>query len=247
MTTEFLHSAALTDVDRLELAALLGGLKEVVRLVRSPQAIGKVAELAQRSGLSVFYANFVLVPVASNSFGDRFFSVSALEDVGDSSPTVLYLSKPIHLHQAERLADLELKGADSVEIGARLGYPTCCSRSYRAIESGQDWLQVMLENSSVIGPQSMPCNRIARIFGPWSLLPDYFPCSFSCKESARWAAEIGMAAEQLGLTGLISANSAAMQIPIRIDRTSILRFIDPPEIVDHQLAVADPIMLHWQE
>jgi hypothetical protein len=123
---------------------------------------------------------------------------------------------------AEDLARAEADNPNAPDIGERLGYPRCCSAAYARIAAASDWLDVMLDaTEGDLGFAA--CNRVARQLGATPLLPDYFPCSFSCAVSAAWAEDLDAARRAEGFANEAESAWRNHLVPLRIDPQAVVR------------------------
>lgn len=223
----------LTYQERLELTAVQAGLKPVHRVER-PAVVGrKLAQQLTQLGFVCVEGRFHLVTHHRHPLGDTFVRLAPGPARG-TQRGAYYVTTPSRAIDAEALACIEATNPSSHEIGRRLGYPPCCVTAYEEIHRGHDWIAVMLQRSPAGEPGLMPCNRLARLFGEWALLPDYFPCSFSCRASAAWAEEIARAASERGLRNYIEATKSALAIPIDVREDTIIRLARPRQVVHHR-------------
>jgi hypothetical protein len=234
----------LTHQELLELTAVAAGLKPAHRLER-PATIGqRLAEQLTQQGFVCVVGNFHLVTHHRHPLGDTFVRLASGSARGMQRGTY-YVATRSRAIDAEALAHIEATDPGSPEIGRRLGYPPCCITAYEEIHRGHDWIAVMLRRSSTGEPGLTPCNRLARLFGEWALLPDYFPCSFSCRTSAAWAEEIARAASERGLRKYIEAAKSALAIPIDVEEDTITRLDQPYQVVRHKTGLNKPRRLTW--
>jgi hypothetical protein len=235
----------LSNPERLELAAVRAGLKPVQRFERTAVNAIKLGRTLVNQGFVFIEADFHVVKSRSHFLGDSFMRIIPGRAQG-SERGIYYLAHAAQADDAMSLARLESTDPGSPEIGLRLGYPACCVAAYEEIQSGRDWLEAMLEHTSANDSGFMACNKLARLFGGWTLLPDYFPCSFACSDSAEWAANIVSSVSDASLQEYIAASKVALELPIRIEAKTITQLDVSPRSVFHETKIARPRTLTWQ-
>lgn len=212
----------LTPRELLELAALSAGIKEVVRFTIRPRTLPQLRLQCSKKGFDVFAPALFTRRLRKDADSNEF--VDLTETCADeASLQVAYVSQRGERKMAARLYDLEHGDGTSESIGQLLGYPPCCCCSYKGIETGGDWLETMLVNTPSSAPAFAACNRCARVFGDWAVLPDYFPCSFSCRRSALLAERIDRAGQACGLTDYLNVVWRELAVPIAIAEDNIVR------------------------
>lgn len=228
----------------VELAALMDGTKPIMRLERSARVMTNITRQLAYHGLVVVEASFHITVKYRHVLGDTFVSVRPGAAKGDICG-VYYIARKERIRDAITLAGVEAMDAASPEVGLRLGYPPCCVSAYSEIASGRDWVMVILKSTPRDRPGFVACNRLARLFGDWAVLPDYFPCSFACSASASWAADIMRSARAVGLGAYVDAAGEILRRPVRLDKKSILQFGVPPKIVAYSNALSETRVLWW--
>lgn len=210
--------------ESLELAALAFGIKKVVRITIYKERTAQLKRRCTKSGFEVLIPELFIRKFRQDADKNEFFS---LVDKCDDPwcLQVAYVYRRANKATASKLYELECGEGTSEEIGRILGYPTCCCRNYSKIEAGEDWLERMLKNTPARSTPFAACNRCARLFGDWGVLPDFFPCSFSCCYCARWAEQIDKAGRQCGLGGYLDNAWRELRRPIDITKTKVSRLI----------------------
>lgn len=234
----------LSNQERLELAAVKAGSKPVQRLERTAINADKLAKNLIEKGFVFVAAEFHVIKHRSHPLGDAFMRIIPGRATG-SQLGIYYVARKAHADAARSLARLEFSDPGSPEIGQRLGYPSCCVAAYQDIQSGRDWLEAMLDRTSESEPGFMACNRLARLFGGWTLLPDYFPCSFGCSLSADWSNKIVSSVADASLQEYVAAARVALELPIRIEENTITQLTLSPQIVFHKTKIIRPRTLTW--
>lgn len=234
----------LSNQERLELAAVKAGLKPVQRLERTAVSADKLGKSLSNAGLVFIPADFHVIQHRSHPLGDSFMRTLPGRARG-SQLGIYYVAREVYADAASSLAQLELTDPGSPEIGRKLGYPSCCIAAYEDIQSGRDWLEAMLERTSTSEPGFMACNRLARLFGGWTLLPDYFPCSFACASSAEWSAKIVSSVSDVSLQEYVTASEVALELPVKIEENTITQLDVSPRFVFHETKITKPRTLTW--
>lgn len=234
----------LTRQEQLELIAVRAGLKPVFRLERPAYAGCTITARLSRLGFACVEGNFHLVFHHRHPLGDTFVRTAPGAAVGRQRG--VYFVAPIpRAAEAEALARVEARTPGSPEIGHRLGYPPCCVAGYEEIHRGQDWIGVMLASTPAETRGLAACNRLARLFGEWSLLPDYYPCSFNCRESAVWSSEIAHAAAGEGLRSYVEAAKYVLELEIRVEEHTITLLDHTPQTIRHRSGIKFLRTLKW--
>lgn len=234
----------LSNQERLELAAVKAGLKPVQRLERTAISASELGKNLINEGFVFMEAEFQVIQHRSHPLGDAFMRIIPGRAKG-SQRGIYYVAREAHADDARSLASLESSDPGSPEIGRKLGYPSCCVAAYEDIQSGRDWLEAMLDRTSALEPGFMACNRLARLFGGWTLLPDYFPCSFACAPSAEWSANIVRSLSDISLQEYVTEAEVALELPIRIEANTITQLDVSPRFVSHETKITEPRMLTW--
>ncbi len=234
----------LSNQERLELAAVKAGSKPVQRLERTAIEADKLEKKLIDKGIVFVAAEFHVIEHRSHPLGDAFMRTIPGRASG-SQVGIYYVARRANFDAARVLARLEFSDPGSPEIGQRLGYPACCVAAYQDIQSGRDWLESMLDHTSESDPGFMACNRLAKLFGGWTLLPDYFPCSFGCSLSADWSNQILSSISDASLKEYVAAARVALEFPIRIEANNITQLTPSPQIVFHNTKITRPRTLTW--
>jgi hypothetical protein len=159
---------------------------------------------------------------------------------------VYFVALRSQLANAEALAQIEARTPGSPEIGRRLGYPACCIAAYEDIHLGSDWITTMLASTPPVRRGLAACNRLTRLFGEWTLLPDYYPCSFTCAVSAEWSSEIARAASTNGMESYVEKAKLMLALSIRVEEETITLLSNIPEIVRHKSGIKGERILTWE-
>lgn len=164
----------------MEFLALFTGLKPVVRLTGSPASLTVIEEAMRPFVGDIERSPLGLVKVYANDLSDAFYKVvSGSPDEFDLMVT--YVGEPDRVAEA---IHAETTGCDDEETARTLGYPVCCARNYAAIKAGEHWINSYIGSSRELTIAPWQANKIAYLFAPGlTLLPDYFPCSVSCRSS----------------------------------------------------------------
>jgi hypothetical protein len=228
---------SLTPLERLEACAVASGTKAIARIVRHSENRFKLEESVRELNLRVVESGFRLRNRWKTAVEDEFVHV-APGPPAKGERTVFYLVEAGNEPCAEMLRAMELGKASGEAIGSALGYPVCCLAAYRSlVERGGNWMGAMIDATPREVQGFSACNRLARLFGEWTVLPDYFPCSFVCEESQKWAERItagvlslsGRQAEQL--QKYLDQAWDVLRRPIRMDRDSLLQLGLPIRMV----------------
>jgi hypothetical protein len=198
-----------------------------------------------RMGLWCRLAPFHLVVARRHPLGDEFVR-TASGPAPEGCRGVLYLVAHDNEDVAERLVEIESTRPGDPDVGRLLGYPPCCVAAYRDIAAGRDWVQSMLERTPEGTQAYTACNRVARLFGPWLVLPDYFPCSFACRATAAWATQVEAAARSSGLAAFVDASQRALADPVLVEPHRIRRLCDPSKSVEHATGLLRARLLTWR-
>ena len=100
---------------------------------------------------------------------------------------LVYVSNDVK--SLQKAFNSELEGEEE-EFGEKLGIPACCIDFYsknldKAYEKQNDFVPLVLKNTKELHSFNFWNNYVSQYFG-YSLL-SFFPCSFNCVESARFA------------------------------------------------------------
>ena len=212
----------LTSRELLELAALSGGIKSVVRFTIRPLSLPQLRSRCSKSGLSVFAPPLFTQRLRGDADNNEYVVLTETR-ADETSQQVAYITQRGQRKIAVRLYESERGDGTSESIGRLLGYPPCCCSAYTDIEKGRDWLEAMLANTPSPTAAFAACNRCARVFGDWAVLPDYFPCCFSCSRSALLAEKITQAGQAHGLTAYLDTVWRELAVPIVIAEDSLAR------------------------
>lgn len=200
-----------------ELCMLDLGTKAVVRMpLEGPLEFAVVERFARERGLTLVRSRMKTVVEFRNQQGEEF--VTWVED-SDPRPgaNVGYIARqPAHAEEAEAA---EREG-DNELLGAQLGYPACCSRSYERIQSNGNWLDLLLERlperAALWG-----ANRIAYALYGASTFPDYFPCRLTCRETQSLSDEGERALRVSGFAPLADRFVLEMRLPLVVTDTQV--------------------------
>jgi hypothetical protein len=95
--------------------------------------------------------------------------------------------------------------------GEQLGYPPCCVAAWERLKSQRDLYQrYIFETTSGY----WEVNRLAALFQPGLLIPDFFPCSLSCESARAFATPIVNLARDALDPAWLSDTIAWMQAPL---------------------------------
>lgn len=181
----------------LQLLAMQIGLKPVIRLEAA------VAD-ARRAGVS-FEG---LAPVT------RLWKPSGAGE--DRGPDIFLGQRPEEVEEAIRLTATMLNAAEEQQwrsaaerVGALLGYPACCVRTYARIphflRKSYTWARIMRRTEFA--------GEVPALFNPGCEIVDYLPCSLDCAESLRRAERLLEAYRARGTGSAARALEESMQNP----------------------------------
>jgi hypothetical protein len=245
VTHFWIQEIELACQEQIELLAVKAGLKSVQRIER-PAAIGRrLATSLTRHGFCCVEATFHLVTDHWNNLGDTFVRIELGQAQGRQR-TAFYIALLTEASTAAKLGRIEATTPGSLEVGRLLGYPECCIEAYEQIHRGGDWVLSMLRQTPIGVPVFSACNRLARLFGDWALLPDYYPCSFSCVATAAWSSEIVREASKEGLADYIQTSKLQLLKPIRVERDAIT-IADTPSTIRYHTGLTVSQRLLWVE
>ena len=185
----------------LEMLALCGGRKNVVRLTGQPSRLENLAVLARELGLASGAAQLHLETRFDTTLMDHFSQLAAgYPQAGEEG--ILFIGSKTTVAAA---LELETSGCPSDAAARLYGYPECCAHAYQQhIQSGHSlWVDAFFAETHGIARLPWQMNRTGRLFAPYlSLLPDYFPCSPTCAESLKLARSYSDMLDEIGLGSL---------------------------------------------
>lgn len=228
---------------RLELAAVRHRVKPLARLVVQAESAKDVRDMVVSQGLAYYETGLSLQPVTEILGGSLVRTVDG--DRQQGAVEILYVVPRGCEERADDLREMETGSASDEAIGVALGYPKCCTIAYRHHVTAPDWLSSVLANSEGRGPVLAACNRLARLFGDWAILPDYIPCSFMCESSGDLAERVSEAGRADGFGPEIEATWVELCRPIRISGRELLRCSIPPQFVELGFEYPAPRVLVW--
>ena len=231
--------------ENLEIAGLLYGVKPVIRFERDAQSFTKTIKSLQKLNLKVMNARVFGVETTHTSIGDRYLTLER-SDPNNERIKFLYASLPQSQYYMEKLAHIEFKDPSSHEIGFLLGYPECCVKHYNSRITSRDWIVELLSSTPENSAGFAECNKLARLFGEWVALPDYFPCSFACDASKELAKEYFHAAIKIGLDKYLKKSIIEMSVPILVSKHGIARINDTVTWVKNNIPNIEPRIFTWQ-
>lgn len=199
------------DRNFVEISALLMRKKKVVRLVLDFGNWIRLREIIPALGIYGAHANFKLGVFKTTNVGDEFTINCPWTDL-TAKNMLVYLG----LDQAsvEKAFEIEWTHANDHGVGQYLGYPSCCIKAYQEIVEGQLWIDRIIQGSrshicSIYG------NKLGYLFkGSPSFLPDYYPCTIDCRNSALMGYENYLATVDVGLTHLANSMRQKLFRPI---------------------------------
>jgi hypothetical protein len=201
-----------------EVAALLAGLKKVVRVQMENDAeYAALSHFASLTGLYIAHSPTRMKVAWTNSLGDTFLTSVPWDDPEGTSYAA-YLAQ--RSQDAAQAAEVESKGT-AEEIGHLLGYSRCCCVAYERLENGEFWAPVLSEHSPA-AHYAPWANRYAYLLYGASLFPDYFPCSLGCEGTQRLAQRVYDLAQATSLNDLADQYLALMRRPIILGHGFIL-------------------------
>lgn len=208
-----------------ELAALVAGAKDVVRVVlERPERESALVLLAQL-GCAVVPSPFGLATERESTLGDRFtFHVDANDPRASSFVLLVAREAKVARHACE----VEAYG-DNDDLGRLYGYPACCVAAYERIASGNDWLDQLVADVRLRGTGERPfyaANRIGSLYEGLGFLPDYFPCSLYCEGAMRLATSLRSAALTCDLDDIVAHTDTVLQRPIIAWRGLVIQPVD---------------------
>lgn len=244
MNELLLCSNLLSLPERLDLVAVVEGLKPIARLLVRPSNVNSLRAIAIR---------LQLIPCGTGIFAQRRCAVlgGTLVDLVDrpssyDADSVVYVVRRGEEKVAQELLTLERGIADDEQIGLALGYPPCCAATYQATIAEGNWLRCMLEATPTSDAPFAACNRLARLFGDWAVLPDYYPCSFACRASRQLAERLCSAAEQHGLREELHQAWQELCRPMRVTDREVLQCSAPPRVAHIDGPGISPRVLAWR-
>ncbi len=236
------HKASLQM--RLELAAVRHRIKPIARLVVQADSAKEVRDMVVSQGLAYYETGLSLEPMTEILVGSLVRIVDS-RSRQQSGADVIYVVPRGCEARADNLREMEAGSASDEAIGVALGYPDCCTKAYRHHVTAPDWLSSVLAKSDGPGPFLAACNRLARLFGDWAILPDYIPCSFRCEHSSDLAVRVSEAGRAEGFGPEIEATWVELCRPIRISGRELLRCSIPPQFVELSCEYPSPRVLVW--
>lgn len=225
---------------QLEFAALLTGLKKVVRVqVENDSEYEALGRFATMSKLTLAHSPTRMKVAWTNSLGDTFLTAVPWDDP-DGTSYAAYLAQ--HQHEAAQAAIVESEGT-AEEIGELLGYPSCCCIAYARLEDGEFWAPVLAEHSP--GAHHAPwANRYAYLLYGASLFPDYFPCRLDCEGTAALAQRFYRMALTTELRETAEQYLALMRRPLIIGAGFLLGVPQGDDAASGRFPA--PVLHEWQ-
>jgi hypothetical protein len=212
----------LTPCGVLEVASVLGGIRDIARFSLRQNVVSRLVSSLDESEIVAMPQRLYTTFVRQDTDGNTYHRLSDQSNDG-SDEQIVYVTRRRQCDVATTLFALERGAGSCADVGKVLGYPACCCERYNLIARGNDWLEMMLDNTPGEAATYASCNRCARIFGEWGVLPDYFPCSFCCVESQRLAEKMDAAGRSAGLSDYLDRVWMELRTPIRIDRNVVER------------------------
>jgi hypothetical protein len=212
---------AIEDRHLLELIAVKSGLKKVMRIHISNSTEYRLLELfCKRNSLHLAHSQFRLKLSWANQIGDRFYSDVPWEDQS-AEEFIAYLTKN-DLEALSKSVWIERDG-NNIEAGKLYGYPDCCCRNYETIANGEDWLDVLSKTSR--GTFFSPwANKLSYLVHGFTLFPDYFPCSYNCKQTAELSKKYFKLGNEVGLGDFVKMQLELMSRTYLIEGENVLSF-----------------------
>ena len=207
----------------LELLAVHSGLKNVMRIhIANDQEYQILTNYCERNGMQLAHSEFRLKLSWTNDIGDQFYSDVPWEDES-AEEFIAYLTKE-DLPSLHRAVRIEIEGSHA-DAGKLYGYPDCCCENYDTIANGQEWIEVLAQNSQ--GTFFSPwANKLAYLVHGFTLFPDYFPCSYSCESThalSKKYFELGVAS---GLSDFVEMQLALMSQTYLVSAEGVFSFAD---------------------
>lgn len=197
----------------IETLALIDGKKPVMRLVVDDAAYELVVPCLESFNLKIARSNFRQKPAFTTTLGDTYTELTAFSDPRDGDFSLMVALDSELSTRAMRIEDYD---EDPSALGKLLGYPDCCTASYKKINDDTDWLMVFLSNTPFEKTYSYMSNRIAYLFGEKSLFFDYFPCALTCKKTAEITSNISAIMKKHRLDDILEDFTKEMKHPILI-------------------------------
>lgn len=145
---------------------------------------------------------------------DNYFITNVDWDDEKGDNFLIIVAKELDI--AKRGMILESSGCGDNDLGELYEYPSCCIHAYNDILKGNDWKKQIVERTPR-SENSYLSNKLAILFqGSSSFLPDYFPCSLSCKEAQRLGKKYERAAYELGHIELYNRLYLKSNLPILV-------------------------------
>lgn len=191
----------LSFTEALELIAATRHHKRLVRLTGLRSRLDALTQVMHKAAIHWRIAPLHLIERFQTPLGDSFASIQKGEPQ-EGEVGILFAGEPTTVAAA---IEVETNGCAATEAAAIYGYPTCCAVSYKQIQHGRFWVDILLNDIGAVTCAPWGMNRFARLFPPYlSILPDYFPCSLRCEGSIALAkAYTKMLSENGELSGLL--------------------------------------------
>lgn len=184
----------------LEFLAVDSGFKDVMRIhISNNHEYYLLSEYCLKNNFSIAHSSFKLKLDYSNEIGDRFYKYTDWNDKS-SEEYIAYISKnKIEVLSIARRIEVDGTHCDA---GTLYGYPLCCSHNYNVIANGEDWINVLSNNSQgfLFSPLA---NKLAYIVHGFTLFPDYFPCSYNCEITAELGKKYYKIGVKYGLKNMV--------------------------------------------
>lgn len=213
----------------LELLAVHAGLKNVMRIhIANNTEYEILSKYCERNGLLLAHSDFRLKLSWTNEIGDSFYTDVPWED--DSvEEFIAYITKE-DLAGLNRAIRIEIEG-NHADAGKLYGYPDCCCSNYESIANGQEWVSVLSQTSqgTIFSPWA---NKLAYLVHEFTLFPDYFPCSYSCKKTQALSQQYFQLGKISGLTEFVEMQLSFMSRPYLVASEGIFSF--PNWMIDSQ-------------
>ena len=212
--------SAIDDRHLLEFIGLERGFKKVLRIhIEKSVEYEILCDYAKKFNFLIHHSSFKLKVSWQNKLGDTFLE-NVSWDNEEAEQFVAYLSYDKHL--LETALDIELNGAH-IDAGSLYGYPECCSQNYVSISEGKYWLDSLLENSTGLQFE-YKANKLSYLTSGLTLFPDYFNCSFNCKQTMNLSDEYERIGREFGLGKDIDNIISHMKGFFLIQGVNVIRF-----------------------
>ncbi|MDE0553099.1 MAG: DUF483 domain-containing protein [Candidatus Poribacteria bacterium] len=165
------------------------GIKPVSQIVVGQEDLAKLKEFGEITGLCVAASPFKLIATARTLEGSLILEATNATDP-PSEYIFVYISKdqskidaviPIDAQTNDQKTEAEHRTS-----GHLFGYPDCCIDNY--IKSFRlEPLHVQIENTPIVDSYYFYNNRFTALFNQHNLIPEMYPCSFTCEKSAKFA------------------------------------------------------------